>query len=140
MKKLGMYCLLFGMFIMPHFLVAQDEQNDVVVLDDGFHDLFFEALLQKGIENYDKAIETLDKCKNIQPDNAVTYFELGKNYLAQKVIRFWVKCSNIKWPFDVLFELSEYILEKTTYIYFQKMDLSEAHLYFLIVVGNFEIS
>jgi len=84
MKKFGMYCLLFGMFIMPHFLVAQDEQNDVVVLDDGFHDLFFEALLQKGIENYDKAIETLDKCKNIQPDNAVTYFELGKNYLAQK--------------------------------------------------------
>ncbi|MFY8010236.1 MAG: tetratricopeptide repeat protein, partial [Flavobacterium sp.] len=34
--------------------------------------------------NYDKAIEALERCKELEPNNAVVYFELGKNYLAQK--------------------------------------------------------
>jgi len=41
-------------------------------------------LTQKGIENYDKAIISLEKCKQMQPDNDVVIFEIGKNYLAQK--------------------------------------------------------
>ncbi|MBC7525434.1 MAG: tetratricopeptide repeat protein, partial [Flavobacterium sp.] len=43
-----------------------------------------ESLKQKGIENYDKAIESLEKCKDLQPQNAIIYYELGKNYLSQK--------------------------------------------------------
>ncbi len=86
MKKISIYCLLlFGSLCVPNFVVAQTEPtNDVVTLDDGFQDLFFEAIKQKSIENYDKAIEALEKGKEIQPENPVIYFELGKNYFAQK--------------------------------------------------------
>ncbi|MGL2965361.1 tetratricopeptide repeat protein [Flavobacterium sp. XGLA_31] len=84
MKKLGMYGLLLGMIFIPNTLLAQDEPKDVVVMDDGFQDIFFEAIKQKSIENYDKAIEALEKGKAIEPDNPIVYFELGKNYLAQK--------------------------------------------------------
>ncbi|MFZ4671366.1 MAG: tetratricopeptide repeat protein [Flavobacterium sp.] len=85
MKKIRIYwTLLFGILCIPNILLAQKEPNEVVVLDNGFQDNFFEALKQKGIENYDKAIESLLICKEKEPENAVIYFELGKNYLAQK--------------------------------------------------------
>ena len=86
MKKNVIYCLLFfGMLCVPNVVLAQSEpNNDVVTIDDGFQDLFYEAIQQRSIENYDKAILALEKGKVIQPDNAVVYFELGKNYLAQK--------------------------------------------------------
>lgn len=86
MKKLGIYSLLFfGMLCVPNIIMAQNEpNNDVVTLDDGFQDLFYEAIQQRSIENYDKAILALEKGKVIQPENAVIYFELGKNYYVQK--------------------------------------------------------
>ncbi|MDN3678394.1 tetratricopeptide repeat protein [Flavobacterium paronense] len=86
MKNLKIYCLLFfGIFCIPNVVLAQKEpDNDVVTIDDGFEDLFYEAIQQKSMENYDKAIEALEKGKVIEPDNPVVYFELGKNYLAQK--------------------------------------------------------
>lgn len=86
MKKFGIYSLLFlGMLCVPNIIMAQNEpNNDVVTLDDGFQDLFYEAIQQRSIENYDKAIIALEKGKAIQPDNPVIYFELGKNYYAQK--------------------------------------------------------
>ncbi|MFN3967353.1 tetratricopeptide repeat protein [Flavobacterium sp.] len=84
MKRLVIYGLLLGMFCIPNIAVAQEEPNNIAVIDDGFQDHFYEALKQKSIENYDKAIQSLERCKEIQPENAVVYFELGKNYLAQK--------------------------------------------------------
>ena len=85
MKKLGIYCLLIGMIFIPQLLLAQKEpNNDVVTIDDGFEDLFYEAIQQKSMENYDKAIEALEKGIAIEPENPVIYFELGKNYFAQK--------------------------------------------------------
>ncbi len=84
MKRLVVYGLLFGMFSIPNIVVAQEEPNNIAVIDDGFQDHFYEALKQKSIENYDKAIQSLERCKEIQPENAVVYFELGKNFLAQK--------------------------------------------------------
>lgn len=86
MKKLGIvYVLFLGMLCVPNSVVAQTEpNNDVVTIDDGFQDIFFEAIKQKSIENYDKAIEALEKGKAIQPDNPIIFFELGKNYFAQK--------------------------------------------------------
>lgn len=47
---------------------------------DAFQEHFFEALKQKAIENYEKAIIELKACEKLQPDNAVVFFELGKNY------------------------------------------------------------
>ena len=86
MKKTAIYCLLFyGMLCVPNIAMAQDEPtNDIVTIDDGFQDLFYDAIQQRSIENYDKAIIALEKGMAIQPENPVIYFELGKNYLAQK--------------------------------------------------------
>ena len=85
MKKITIYCLLlFGIILVPNIVLAQNEPNDVVTIDDGFEDFFYEAIKQKSIENFDKAIEALEKGKAIEPENPIVYFELGKNYLAQK--------------------------------------------------------
>ncbi len=84
MKRFKMYSWLIGMLLVPTLLLAQTEPEDVAAVDDKFQNFFYESLKQKGIENYDKAIEALEKCKELEPNNAVVYFELGKNYLAQK--------------------------------------------------------
>ncbi len=84
MKRLVIYGLLLGIFFIPNIALSQEEPNNIAVIDDGFQDHFYEALKQKSIENYDKAILSLERCKEIQPENPVSYFELGKNYLAQK--------------------------------------------------------
>ena len=65
-------------------MLAQNEPDAIGLADDEFQNAFYEALLQKGIENYDKAITALEKCKKLQPENAVVYSEMGKNYLPQK--------------------------------------------------------
>ena len=74
---------MFGFFFQT-VLLAQTEPEDIALANDDFQNSFYESLLQKGIENYDKAILALEKCKKLQPNNAVVFFELGKNYLAQK--------------------------------------------------------
>ncbi|WP_298395727.1 tetratricopeptide repeat protein [Flavobacterium sp.] len=84
MKKKVLYSFLFGMFFIPTVLLAQTEPEDIAAVSDEFENFYYESLKQKGIENYDKAIEALEKCKNIQPENPIVSFELGKNYLAQK--------------------------------------------------------
>lgn len=72
------------MFFIPASLLAQTEPEDIAIDTDAFQDHFYEAIKQKGIENYDKAIESLEKCVKLQPNNATLFFELGKNYLYQK--------------------------------------------------------
>jgi tetratricopeptide (TPR) repeat protein len=74
---------LVGIFF-PNFVLAQTEPDAIGLADDEFQNAFYEALLQKGIENYDKAITALEKCKKLQPENAVVYSEMGKNFLPQK--------------------------------------------------------
>ena len=84
MTKFKFYSWLIGMVFVPTLLLAQTEPEDVAAIDDKFQNFFYEALKQKGIENHDKAIEALERCKELEPNNAVVYFELGKNYLSQK--------------------------------------------------------
>jgi len=83
MKRNVLLFIVFGFFFQT-VLLAQTEPEDIALANDDFQNSFYESLLQKGIENYDKAILALEKCKKIQPNNAVVFFELGKNYLAQK--------------------------------------------------------
>lgn len=68
----------------PNSVFAQAEPETIGLETDEFQELFFEALKQKGIENYDRAIEALEKCLKLQPQNANVYNELGKNYLKSK--------------------------------------------------------
>lgn len=84
MKKIILVSLLLGMFCFPASLLAQAEPEDIASNEDKFQDSFYEALRQKGIENYDKAIEALEKCQKEQPNNATVFFELGKNYFYLK--------------------------------------------------------
>ena len=84
MKKLLFTALLVLLLCNPILLWSQSDSEVPPIEKDDFQDWFYESLKQKGIENYDKAIIELEKCLKIQPENATIYFELGKNYLAQK--------------------------------------------------------
>ena len=60
----------------PVVEVSSDNLGNV---QDEFQEHFFEALKQKAIENYDKAISELSQCLAFEQHPAV-YLELGKNY------------------------------------------------------------
>jgi tetratricopeptide (TPR) repeat protein len=85
MKKIVLLSFIIGIFCFPATLLAQKEPKDTLALaENKFEDAFYESLKQKGIENYDKAVDELQKCLNLQPNNPTVFFELGKNYLSQK--------------------------------------------------------
>lgn len=46
-----------------------------------FQELFFKALSEKAINNHQKAIDYLEKCHQLIPNNTAVLFELSKNYL-----------------------------------------------------------
>ncbi|MGO4817122.1 tetratricopeptide repeat protein [Flavobacterium sp. W22_SRS_FP1] len=84
MKKSSLLILFFVLLSNSALLLAQTEPEDIKLEVNKFQDYFFEALKQKGIENYDKAIVSLEQCLKIEPENGTIHFELGKNYLALK--------------------------------------------------------
>ncbi len=79
--------LLIAIFFSSEISVAQkiDEQptDDLGDVSDAFQENFFEALKQKGIENYELALAALQKAERAAKKNpdyeAVVYFEMGKN-------------------------------------------------------------
>ncbi len=62
--------------------VVEMAQDDLGNVTDAFQEFFFEALKQKSIENYQKAIDALVQALALKPDEPVVYLELGKNYNA----------------------------------------------------------
>ena len=82
--KLKLYIFIFflGIFTIPNSAFAQEDepQDDLGNVTDEYQELFFEALKQKAIENYDRAVDALLKCIDIDDSKSVLYFELGKNY------------------------------------------------------------
>ena len=73
---------IFLFFILGNYSFSQETpiEDDLGNVSDNFQETYYEALKQKGIENYDKAIELLVECSSMEPNNASVYFELGKNY------------------------------------------------------------
>lgn len=78
--------LAFGLFL-NHNLLAQIKQNieepDSIMSADTkneFQPLFFKALSERGIENYDKAVSTLEELMKDDQDKPEVYFQLGLNY------------------------------------------------------------
>lgn len=69
-----------GMLLISSFSYAQkansEEENSLK-----FQTHFFEALKQKAIKNYGKAIESLEKCNEIDSLNISVLFEFSKNHL-----------------------------------------------------------
>ena len=85
MMKKGVLVILFIILLgNSTMVIAQTEPEDIAMATDEYQDSFYESLKQKGIENYDKAIVSLEKCIKLKPNDAVAYFELGKNYLKLK--------------------------------------------------------
>lgn len=74
------------MALIPQISFAQDEKEEEVILDelgvvtDRFQDHFFEALKQKGIENYDRALRALERAAQESPNEIAVYYEMAKNY------------------------------------------------------------
>ena len=91
-KILILLSFLMGLIVLPNHSYAQQEKIEVedsaeVFLEeysDDFQEKFFEALKQKGIENYDRASNLLLDCKLIDSDNIVLDHELAKVYMADK--------------------------------------------------------
>lgn len=132
MKKNELHIVILALFLsLSQFTVAQEDgkpkalQEDVNTDDlgnvsDKFQEYFFDALAQKGIENYEKAIEALKKCRELNPDETAVYFELGKNYFAldryAKAKTNYKKALNLKPKnkavltrlFDLYFETNNY--------------------------------
>lgn len=96
LKKFNVHLLIlvfWGILFSPIGLNAQKDilepklgdtlnQDDLGNVTDAFQENFFEALAQKAIQNYEKAITALQKCEEIDSGQAVVYFEMGKNYQA----------------------------------------------------------
>jgi len=60
--------------------VVSNEEMLVEQQNINFQTFFFEALQQKSIGNYDKAVFALEACNNIDKQNVAVLFELSKNY------------------------------------------------------------
>ncbi len=121
MKRNIVLLFLIGLLSFPaSFLAQEPEPEDIAIDTDAFQDNYYEALKQKGIENYDKAIISLEKCLSLQPNNSVVLFELGKNYLSQKKYNeaydYFEKSSKLKsdnrwaWQgmYDVCYDTKDY--------------------------------
>lgn len=83
--------LIFFGILLPKQLCAQEIKNDSIDtqsdnlgnVTDAFQENFFEALKQKGIENYELALTALNKAEKAaksEENKAVVYFEMGKNH------------------------------------------------------------
>ena len=91
MLKYNLILAFFGyLFLVPGkaFAIIQqpEDKNNATVnsdlgeVNDAFQEYFFEALKQRGIENYRKSNEALQKCLSIDNSKAVVYYEMAKNF------------------------------------------------------------
>jgi tetratricopeptide (TPR) repeat protein len=78
MKKIIAFLFLFQISF------GQINPEEVATAENEFETNFFDALKEKAIENYDKAIIALQKCLLKEPANPEIHYQLGINYLAQK--------------------------------------------------------
>lgn len=83
-KRANIVLLTFLLFSFWNFSHAQENLEDSALNENKTEDYFYEAVAQRGIENYDKAIIAIQKALELEPKNAAFQFELGKNYLSLK--------------------------------------------------------
>ena len=150
--------LLFLFLCKPIWVFSQDSipisPNIKEVNFLKFQDYFFKALAQKSIYNYRVAIENLEKCNELKPNNISVLFELSKNYLMMKMFleaeqyakqalkidanNFWVlkhlgkiylASSNIKKAIEIqekLVKINEKESENLVFLYFQNNQIKKA--------------
>ena len=81
--KRSLFSLLFFLISLKSY--TQDSLSVAIDFTEEkelkFQQFFFTALSQKSIGNYQKAIENLESCNQILPNNKAVFFEFSKNYL-----------------------------------------------------------
>lgn len=82
-QKIYIVFFLFGMFLLPHINYAQVDFNktpddDLGNNEDEFQELFYKALKNKSVENFDRAADGFQKAIALDSSVPVLYFELGK--------------------------------------------------------------
>jgi len=120
--------LLMTLLLVPCFAVAQVNFNnrpddDLGNVEDEFQEYFFEALKQKGIENYDRAVDALQQCLNLDSKKPVIYFELGKNYNLLK--NYGAAEDALKKAVNMQPD-NEWFLDELYDVYYQKDDINNA--------------
>jgi len=127
-KTVYIILVILGMLFIPLKGLAQVDFNktpddDLGNVEDQFQELFFEALKQKGIENYDRAVDALLKCIKLDDTKAVVFYELGKNYNALK--NFGAAEDALKNALDIQPE-NEWFLDELYHVYVQQEDMDKA--------------
>lgn len=119
-RFLNILFIISVLLISTNTLFAQTNPEDIALETNAFQEAYYEALKQKGIENYDKAIIQLEKCLELQPENPVIHHELGKNYFFFKQYptaeKYYIKATELepsnKWYwidlYDVYYETKNY--------------------------------
>jgi len=87
-KRIVLY-VFFGLLFHPFFSYSQDsipKVKDITkdITEDKsikFQEYFFKSLSEKSIKNYQIAIQNLEECNAIFPNDKAVFFELSKNYL-----------------------------------------------------------
>ena len=130
MKNKIHYILLFifGLLLFSQATSAQVDSkakpdDDLGNVTDEFQELFYEALQQKAIENYDKAIVALQKCIAIDDSESILYFELGKNY--NKLINYGSAEDALKKAISIVPD-NEWYLDELYESYAQQKEYSKA--------------
>jgi len=87
-KRIVLY-VFFGLLFNPFLLYSQDsipkikEITEEIIEENTikFQEYFFKSLSEKSIKNYQIAIQNLEECNAILPNDKAVFFELSKNYL-----------------------------------------------------------
>ncbi|WP_346883495.1 tetratricopeptide repeat protein [uncultured Algibacter sp.] len=82
--KTKIHILIFILGVLIFSKIGHAQDDDLGNNEDAFQESFYEALKQKGIQNYDRAVEALLTCIELDNSIPVLYFELGKNYVKLK--------------------------------------------------------
>lgn len=87
-QRILVFSTLYFTMVLTGFAQEPQPTDDLGNVTDAFQEYFFEALKQKGIQNYEKAIQALDKAKKAakgDPEQqSVVNYELAKNHLELK--------------------------------------------------------
>lgn len=127
-QKSKVIFFLVVLILVPTFLFAQVDFNklpddDLGNVTDDYQENFFEALKQKGIENYELAIDALQECLKIDSTKPVIYFELGKNHNALK--QFIQAEENLKKAIAMQPD-NEWFLDELYDVYYKQDDIDNA--------------
>ncbi|WP_299223667.1 tetratricopeptide repeat protein [uncultured Psychroserpens sp.] len=129
--KIKTYILVLfslGIFLCPQMDYGQVDFNkrpddDLGNYQDAYQEYFFEALKQKGIENYQRSADALLKCIEIDDSDPTLYFELGKNY---KILKNYGAAEDALKKAVSISPENEWFLDELYDVYIQQNDMDKA--------------